>query len=631
MKRRHFLFGLGASFWLTPKAAVADLLDRADHKRGVLIGINQSGILGATTDVALQRELLCYRFGFEPLDIVTLTDRQATRAAIEEAITQHLIKPTLPGDGVIVHFSGLGTIVGDEPALLTADGQIIPYSTLELWLRSINTPRLLCVIDAGYSYPGTPIVGNIRIRSRPWTGSGRLSSAEISYQEQLKANLPRKQKPGIILQAADPNQLCGEAPWDSFSVGLFTHALTQQLWQVTAPEAFPLALSNVKDLLNQFNLECPPLPPLPLWSSLIKREEEVGDAVILTKTGEIWLGGIPLCPLAYYSPGSVLKTPTQLLQVKSRSGLSAKVEVIGGETTLQRGTPAQEEIRMIPKNINLVMAIDASLSRIERVDATSTLSTIPRTSGVNAGEQYADCVFGKDEGRYGLFTLGGSPIIDSFGTVDESVSVALRRLRPRLESLLALKLLHLTLNPYSSYLGFEATVNVQPSNQTTTFTLFQTSTRKSPQYPLTDHNLTIGDQLSCQIQNLTDSPLHIRIFCVDARYRLMSPSFVIPPYASDSVVPPQQKLIIPRPHTPVNWAVSPPQGNFEVLIIVSRSPFKSLTDLMGGQSTNGMLMFTNPLPIVLALLQDLTQKENEDNWILPMQQWATIGFTYRVV
>lgn len=67
---------------------------------------------------------------------------------------------------------------------------------------------------------------------------------------------------------------------------------------------------------------------------------------------------------------------------------------------------------------------------------------------------------------------------------------------------------------------------------------------------------------------------------------------------------------------------------------MSRSPLKAITDLMAqttGQPTNGMQVFANPLPIVLALLQDLDQGGNEDTWVLSMQKWATIGFSYRVV
>ncbi|MFN3361759.1 MAG: hypothetical protein ACK421_10095, partial [Pseudanabaenaceae cyanobacterium] len=92
----------------------------------------------------------------------------------------------------------------------------------------------------------------------------------------------------------------------------------------------------------------------------------------------------------------------------------------------------------------------------------------------------------------------------------------------------------------------------------------------------------------------------------------------------------QQKITIPPPSAPVTWAVSSPQGYFEILLVVSRQPFSNGME-QGGQPTNGMLMYNNPLGVVLALLQDLHQGESEDQWVLPLQKWATIGFSYRIV
>ncbi|MFN3361913.1 MAG: caspase family protein, partial [Pseudanabaenaceae cyanobacterium] len=529
IRRRQFLIGWGASYLLLQSQVAASLLQTSTSaKRAVLIGINQWGILGAVTDVALQRQLLCYRFGFSPSSIVTLTDRQATRTAIETALDQHLRQSTLPGDIAVIHFSGCGTLIGDEPALWTAEGQIIPYSTLALWLRAINTDRLLCIIDAGYRYPGTPIVGNFRVRSRPWTGADRLSPAELSYQEELRAKLPAKRQGGIFLRAADPNQLGAEATWEGFSSGVFTYLLTQNLWQTIGTSSIGAVLGKVADTLQQWHLELPaPLGQTDLWQELLQGEG--GDGVVITsdgRGGEMWLGGLPLCSLSYSAPGSLLKTASQLLQVKSRNGLTAKVEVVRGELPLAVGTLVQEEIRHISRNVSLVVGMDSGLSRIERIDATSALSAIPRTIAVAAGEQYADCVFGKEEGRYGLFNLGRFPIVDSFGAVGESVTAALKRLRPCLESLLAVKLLHLTLTPNSSYLSFQARVNVQSLHNLGANQSFQEA--DEPQ--ILGHTLTIGDQLACQIQSLIDDPLYLRLFCVDSRYRLMSPSFVIPPY-----------------------------------------------------------------------------------------------------
>lgn len=112
IKRRHFLIGLLASYWMMHQMAWAEPSCR---QRALLIGVNQGGIVGTTTDVLLQKELLTSRLGFNRSEIVTLTDRQASRAEIEGAITEHLIKETAPGDRVLIHFSGCGTIVGKNP------------------------------------------------------------------------------------------------------------------------------------------------------------------------------------------------------------------------------------------------------------------------------------------------------------------------------------------------------------------------------------------------------------------------------------------------------------------------------------------------------------------------------------
>jgi hypothetical protein len=61
-------------------------------------------LAGCVTDVELQRDLLINRYGFQPADIVTLTDGQATRANIETAFLEHLVKQAQAGDVVIFHF-----------------------------------------------------------------------------------------------------------------------------------------------------------------------------------------------------------------------------------------------------------------------------------------------------------------------------------------------------------------------------------------------------------------------------------------------------------------------------------------------------------------------------------------------
>ncbi len=83
---------------------------------------------GATNDVRILSELLVLRHGFERKNIVTLTNQQATRAAILWAIEQHLVLPARKGDIVFYYFAGHGVQVpnaaSDEPD--RRDESIVP-------------------------------------------------------------------------------------------------------------------------------------------------------------------------------------------------------------------------------------------------------------------------------------------------------------------------------------------------------------------------------------------------------------------------------------------------------------------------------------------------------------------------
>ncbi|NJL43007.1 MAG: hypothetical protein HC935_05915 [Pseudanabaena sp. SU_2_4] len=80
--------------------------------------------------------------------------------------------------------------------------------------------------------------------------------------------------------------------------------------------------------------------------------------------------------------------------MRSHNGLTAKVESLPGQSGLQVGQLLQEQVRTLPRNLTLIIALDLELSKIERVDATSAISAMPGMLGVNATEQFADCLFG---------------------------------------------------------------------------------------------------------------------------------------------------------------------------------------------------------------------------------------------
>jgi len=118
--RRHFLQATGATLaalgWSQLEVMrQGDRYGRAwaqstPRKLALLVGINDyplesqfAPLNGCVNDVELQYHLLVHRFGFNPADIVKLTDAQATRDGLLTAFEEHLIKQAKPGDVVVFH------------------------------------------------------------------------------------------------------------------------------------------------------------------------------------------------------------------------------------------------------------------------------------------------------------------------------------------------------------------------------------------------------------------------------------------------------------------------------------------------------------------------------------------------
>lgn len=690
MERRQFLQGLGTLSlgyvgFGTKVAWAAEqfgktLRKNTSRKLALLIGINQYDargewlpLNGCITDVEMQRELLIHRFGFLPADILTLTDQQATRAAIAQAFSQHLISQTLVDDLVVVHFSGHGSQIGTQKTLLPVDSSfpavgtpVLDFSleTIQLWLNAIASENVTCVIDAGYINPGAAILGNFRIRSRPSRADLQFGEEELALKGTLteKFGSSENQNSNLILQVSD--RYCADAIWQGFSSGVFTYALTQQLWQ--ANPATSLIFSQVTSTLEQKAFA--PIEKLgsAKANSTLKltsnQSNSVGAILGATedkKALETWLGGLPINVLADLAVGSVLvqtQSPTQnsglnlgqketRFQVRSRNGLKAKVEVLESGDSGITSNLIQEQIRILPKDLGLAIGLDSGLAKIERIDAQGAISDIPRMLGVNAGEEYADCIFGTESNSYGLFTVGHSQILGSFGAVSESVSAAIRRLRPKLEGLLAAKLIQFTGNKASSKLGLRVRLEARRGNESTPIVNVRQSSHVADQLePLTDKDLNstlvVGDRLLCYLENLTEEPLHIQIFSFDPRGKMVTPSFIIAPYANDGILSPKQTLIIPHPDAPIAWTVSAPRGLVNVQVIASRFPLIQSTNLREqyarqATSPTSMISVPNPLEVAQALLTDLTRSpesnvSTQNSWLLDVNDWATLGLTYHV-
>ena len=429
------------------------------RKLALLVGINQyphsTALSGCLTDVELQRELLVHRFGFNPSNILTLTDSQATRENIETAFIEHLSDQAKAGDVVVFHFSGYGSQVrmseSQTASSLDFANSLVPVDslasrgaatdndlleeTLILLLRSLPTTQVTTILDTSYTPVENLLQGNLRVRSCPNPPAQRPHPDELAFQEQLllrlkstlEPNRESTQLPGIVLTAASPKQPATEVLWNGFSAGLFTYALTQYLWQASAATTVQISVSRATGMVKQLAGKQQPRllgqknRDLPLFAYYLPLDPSLGADGVVTAVEDsgkiqLWLAGLPATVLEYYGSNSLLslapspsaswgtqalELPTApQLQLRSKEGLKGFARIVGTTNTAENaplvvGQLVREAVRVLPRNLGLSVALDVRLERIERVDATSAFASIPAVSTVVvAGEQPADYLFG---------------------------------------------------------------------------------------------------------------------------------------------------------------------------------------------------------------------------------------------
>ncbi|MBH8561425.1 caspase family protein [Nostoc sp. CENA67] len=715
MKRRSFLqrigsilavLGITETEWLTLGDRYYQALAQPNpRKLALLIGINQYPqspyLSGCLTDVELQTELLMHRFGFLASDILTLTDEQASRESIEAAFLEHLGKQVKSTDVVVFHFSGYGTRIQLETSSDTLQNALVPANgyqsetivnyvleeTLLLLLRSLPTEHVTAVLDTSYYAPTTAQLAGSRIRARPELPEAQLAAPELDFLQQLKTQKSLSH-PIVLSATSNPKQVAREVLFSGFSAGLFTYALTQYFWETTPATTIQVSLDHVRNSMQQLgNKQYPNLAneqknqqaALTIENLLLDSNIGAEGAIIAIKEegkANLWLGGLPPKVLEYYGVNSRLKLLTgEELILRSRTGLTAKAQIsqIEAANSPQAGQLFQESVRVLPRSINLTVALDTRLERIERVDATSAFAGVGRISVVVAGEQPADYVFGKlpqTSSRYGLFSLGGELIPNTVGEIEEAVKIAVQRLGPKLPTLLAAKLWQLTENQGSSHLQVKATLEIISGisprivlQRETVRTLNTgTSLKKSLSSrddsanrlysALSTPTVSIGSKMQYRVQNNSDRAVYLMLLGLKNSSTAIAfypwqtsqdANTATKPLLKQVVIAPGETLILPQNITASEWVISGPAYESEHQLIFSTSPFSETLKALetakypAGEQPIGALV--NPLEIAQALLQDLHNASTvkaemngtaADSYILDVNNWASLSFSYQV-
>ncbi|MBD1904391.1 caspase family protein [Funiculus sociatus GB2-A5] len=361
------------------------------RKLALLVGINNypdkppiTPLRGCVNDVALQRHLLIHRFGFNPKDIYTLTDAQATRKGILEAFEEHLIKQAKPGDVVVYHYSGHGSRLSDPDPIVVEpgsksglNGTFVPVDatlptgypekggvvkdimghTLFLLMSALQTENFTAVLDSCYSGGATR---DRRVRSRDGGMNLQISPEEKAYQQRWLSQLKLSGEEfvkryregvakGVVLAATDPSQTAADARFNGFHAGAFTYLLTQYLWQQTStPEsAIAHATKHMLDADNQT-----PRYEVKVGSGyekqpiyFINTPSSVANAVITEVKGNkatLWLGGLDLATIENGTVFTIIgakRGSAGKVTLQSREGLigiATVEEVVKPGTLLQK-------------------------------------------------------------------------------------------------------------------------------------------------------------------------------------------------------------------------------------------------------------------------------------------------------
>jgi Caspase domain len=651
MKRRIFLqsgiaygtaLGVGKLLLGNAQAALALPLW---SKFAVLMGVDeypQDSLKGCVTDVELQANLLIQRFGFDPKNVHKLTNRAATIDGLNQALAE-LAPRIKPDDLLLVHFSGKGTTDPEQqqPLLLLSGNEPLLLSELAVVLKGSGTKQVITVLDAGFQSDGRSSVGHRRWRSA-------LAGTANPAPDLAAAALP-----GMVLSAGDQGVV--ELDYPDFSAGQFTYGLTQALWQSASPSALdPARLGSVTGTKREQQF---------LNGLLAERlrPATIGALIKLDPTGlagTVWLGGLPASQVALINPPTQLQTGGQTLQVVSRQGLQAQVQAVAGMATpLTMGTPIAEQLRTLPRDLTLDLAIDPSLSKVERVDAVSAFSSLANVETKLLGEGAADYILAKIQDpnlvaalpdapikdvlpapRYALLGDDRQPITTAVSESGTAVKTMVKKLGPIVEALYADKVLRLLDNQAASQLALTVVADgLRPTEGHRLTPKPQFAFRRSTaavegkRSPSALTSLTVGTQLRYQATNRSRLPLYWLLLGWNSRHETY---VVLPP--SDPIASGTTTDLAFREQS-ADWAVRGPLGLATVYLVASDRPFTqtaiALNPLTSTTPETYLYPLAQPLSVMQALLQDLAAPGFESGAVygLDMARYVVMPLQYQVI
>jgi len=255
------------------------------------------------------------------------------------------------------------------------------------------------------------------------------------------------------------------------------------------------------------------------------------------------------------------------------------------------GNALFEVVRVLPRSLQLGVALDSQLPRIERVDATSALSGLRGIEAISSADREADCWFGcasncdlpdtSDDSeaevrkRYTLLSFTRQPIFDCITETDAAIKRTIRNLEPRLQDLRAFKILSATENSNTSMLAVRVTYGLAKTDPTVPdrglrrvcqTTAIPTANASRDRSTL---QLASGSRVQYRIENLGDRPLYVLLVRLDACGRLSIPD------TDERIARPRDVLSVPDRPEATAWNVERDPGLVRLFAILSDRPFEN--------------------------------------------------------
>ncbi len=343
--------------------------------------------------------------------------------------------------------------------------------------------------------------------------------------------------------------------------------------------------------------------------------------------------------------------------------------------------PIFEVVRVISRSVQLAVALEPHLSRIERVDATSALSGLRGIEAITSSDRESDCWFGcttncdtvpSDSSfdnsanpklerpknaesetnwrkRYTLLAFDRQPIFDCPLEPDEAIKRTIRRLQPRLQDLRAFKILAATENTTVSMLKVRLTYGLAQTDPTepdrglrrTIQTAAVSTTASTRNHNHSALELPAGSRIQYRLENLSDQPLFFILVRLDSCGRLTIPD------TDERIVRARNVLTVPERPEATAWNVERDLGLVRLFAILSDRPFRQTRDsLARNHATGSRDLSREPEArdlsgeVAEALVADLDSASRDrlpgldfgtDTYALDVRRWVTLPLLYRIV